>query len=257
MSRFSMTAVEYFSNLRLQGVSIAARGFWLQLNMIALAAKTGDEIFVDGKVPTRENLAELLGESVDDVVGWTAELIRVQLLQVSKGKPLRLINTSTTAPKRRQSRAGAVAYTQEFETFWKEWPIKRSKKAACQKLQAVRRRKSLEFLVEAAKRYAESQRGVPTHKILHASTWLNGDRWDDEIIDHSDDNVYQLHSPHINEVDLWQRRCLTYLRNGTWHVPQWGPEPDQPGTNCPPERFEDAKREHDSRAEVRPTVSAS
>jgi len=67
-----------------------------------------------------------------------------------------------------------------FEDFWKAWPYKRNKKKA--KLAWLRLKpgpalvETILAAVEADKRTDQWQRGI----IPHASTWINGRRWEDE-----------------------------------------------------------------------------
>jgi hypothetical protein len=58
-----------------------------------------------------------------------------------------------------------------------------AKQAALKAYRTARKKVTLERLLEAATEHAESWKlsGRPTEKIPHAATWLNDERWNDEI----------------------------------------------------------------------------
>lgn len=67
-----------------------------------------------------------------------------------------------------------------FEEFWSKYPKKVAKLAALKawnKLDDDRRKKAIDVLQQHCKRWDDMQ------FIPHASTWLNGERWDDVIED--------------------------------------------------------------------------
>ena len=68
-----------------------------------------------------------------------------------------------------------------FADFWLVWPRKESKPAAVKAWDKAIRRKPSDEIVEAAIRYAQNPNRPDKQFIPHAATWLNGDRWDDEI----------------------------------------------------------------------------
>jgi hypothetical protein len=77
----------------------------------------------------------------------------------------------------------AVSVTQpnEFETvFWPNWKHKEGKKTAHKAFLAARKRASLDVIMSGVKRYTDMMAMNPTRPWLHASTFLNNDRWEDE-----------------------------------------------------------------------------
>lgn len=74
-----------------------------------------------------------------------------------------------------------------FETFWKHYPRKVGKAAARSKwVSKVKTRDTAEKVVSAIKRhtaYYQWSRTCDQQHIPHASTWLNQERWDDELPD--------------------------------------------------------------------------
>lgn len=70
----------------------------------------------------------------------------------------------------------------EFERFWAEYPRK-THKVNGRKAWAVAMKKNIdpEVIIEAARRFAVAERGTNQRHISHAASWLNGERWNDEI----------------------------------------------------------------------------
>lgn len=72
----------------------------------------------------------------------------------------------------------------EFDLFWAQYPRKDSKAAARRAFEKARRRASFADLMAGLLRY----RFNPDRSLQpHASTWLNGDRWEDEVVDLASD----------------------------------------------------------------------
>jgi hypothetical protein len=76
-------------------------------------------------------------------------------------------------------------YTQEFESFWREYPKKTGKDAAYRAWKAKKRERrlpSLEVLVAALDRAKESDqwREEGGKYIPNPATWINQGRWQDE-----------------------------------------------------------------------------
>ena len=72
-----------------------------------------------------------------------------------------------------------------FEEFWDAYGKKDGKKAASPKWATALKKKGVtpDMLIEAAKRYIAHQRATNKHPEFtkNASTWLNGEHWNDEI----------------------------------------------------------------------------
>lgn len=66
-----------------------------------------------------------------------------------------------------------------FEDFWSIYPRKVCRKAAERSWKAAIKRATPETIISAARRYAESRKGQDQTYTCHATTWLNGDRWED------------------------------------------------------------------------------
>lgn len=67
-----------------------------------------------------------------------------------------------------------------FEQFWRLWPRGEGRKAAVRAFpKAVKAVGSLEELLAQAERWLRDRDGVAKSFVPHASTWLNGERWND------------------------------------------------------------------------------
>jgi len=67
----------------------------------------------------------------------------------------------------------------DFDDFWTRWPRHDGKKAALAAWTKAIKRAPAEVILAAAAVYAESPWRPERQFVPHASTWLNGDRWDD------------------------------------------------------------------------------
>ncbi|OMG79334.1 hypothetical protein [Achromobacter xylosoxidans] len=71
----------------------------------------------------------------------------------------------------------------DFSTFWAQWPRKTAKKAAEQawaKLRAADRRAVLHVLPSHLAFWKAARTAIEF--IPHPATWLNGERWKDEVV---------------------------------------------------------------------------
>lgn len=67
-----------------------------------------------------------------------------------------------------------------FAEFWTAYPRKTDKTKSRKAWDKATKNTEPAFLIAAAQQYANSKRGTEQRFILHASTWLNGERWQDE-----------------------------------------------------------------------------
>ncbi len=87
----------------------------------------------------------------------------------------------THRKKQPQSVVSGSAQQNEFDAiFWPSWKHKEGKKAAQKAFLSARRRAALEVIMDGVKRYTEMMALNPTRPWLHASTFLNNDRWEDQ-----------------------------------------------------------------------------
>ena len=76
---------------------------------------------------------------------------------------------------------------ERFETFWSFYPRKVAKGAARKAFPVALRKIKTEdpfaTLCEAVRLFAEATKSADTKFIPHGATWLNGERWEDDIED--------------------------------------------------------------------------
>ena len=87
----------------------------------------------------------------------------------ANGKPRRRAGSSTPDPD------GAL-----FDEFWAAYPRKIGKGQARKAWGAAVKKTGPASVIAAARRFAESRRGEDPTFTPHPSTWLNGERWNDE-----------------------------------------------------------------------------
>jgi len=69
----------------------------------------------------------------------------------------------------------------EFDGWWAVYPKRVDKGHARAAFKRARDKVSLETLMAATQRYAQSVSGKDPQFIPYPATWLNGERWDDDI----------------------------------------------------------------------------
>lgn len=67
-------------------------------------------------------------------------------------------------------------YPEDFEKFWKIYPIRVGKGAAIRAWAKAIKKSPLQAILEGAERYAKDPNRDPAF-TAHPATWLNGDRW--------------------------------------------------------------------------------
>jgi len=71
-------------------------------------------------------------------------------------------------------------YSEQFETWWAEYPRRVAKGTASKAWKGAISKTSYDKLLDSVKVYAVKVANVEQQYILHAATWLNGERWNDE-----------------------------------------------------------------------------
>jgi hypothetical protein len=92
---------------------------------------------------------------------------------------LALVGKTTKRQKKSET-----PFSQSFEAFWQEWPVKIGKAAAFEAwrgngCEESDKAATVTVAAKAQRPYFETR---PRDKVPHASTWLNGARWTDEVI---------------------------------------------------------------------------
>lgn len=75
---------------------------------------------------------------------------------------------------------GRETYSDEFETWWTAYPKKVAKGTAVKAWKGAISKTSIGVLLDSVKAYAIKVANTEQQYILHAATWLNQERWNDE-----------------------------------------------------------------------------
>ncbi|WHZ35741.1 helix-turn-helix domain-containing protein [Sagittula sp. MA-2] len=68
-----------------------------------------------------------------------------------------------------------------FEEFWRECPRKVGKGNARPAFKRALKKASAGQIIEGMKRFARVSAGTEPRYVAHPATWLNGERWDDDL----------------------------------------------------------------------------
>ena len=71
-------------------------------------------------------------------------------------------------------------YSEQFENWWKHYPVKSGKKRAYPAFNNALKRASIEDITQGAINYATFLQQNPTQSPKYAEGWLNDDRWTDD-----------------------------------------------------------------------------
>ena len=83
-----------------------------------------------------------------------------------------------TKPKNEPKHRASTVYTDDFEAFWDIYPLKLDKRTAFKAFRSALKRVTLDEIMAGARKYANDPNLPEPRFIKHASTWLNGDGWD-------------------------------------------------------------------------------
>lgn len=101
-----------------------------------------------------------------------------------------------TEPNQQTSHSNARKATDgEFEDFWLAYPRKVDRGHALKAYRTAREKASADEIAAGAKRYAKQRAGQEKRFTALASTWLNGERWTDELgpVGRYDGGVIPMH----------------------------------------------------------------
>ena len=83
-----------------------------------------------------------------------------------------------TEPENNPKRRASTGYTDEFEAFWAIYPLKLDERTAFKAFTRALKRVKLDVIMAGVRKYADDPNLPEPRFIKHASTWLNGDGWD-------------------------------------------------------------------------------
>jgi len=132
---------------------------------------------------------------------------------------------------------------EEFEAFWQQYPRKVAKGYARRQWPKARRLASFEEIMEGVERYRKEVQGKEPQYIAHPSTWLNGERWTDEVgVNRSAEPPARKPPPGFwqptafQPIDAktkeWNFRMKCWRESNLW-MTSWGPKPGEPHCEVP------------------------
>jgi uncharacterized protein YdaU (DUF1376 family) len=125
----------------------------------------------DNKAKTRTTVAKNAAEK-----RWNKQ--KDKCTQHANSMPSAMLGDATRQDKTRESKK---EYTSDFLELWNIYPRKDgSKSDAFKSYQKAVKETAHETIIAGLKKYAEANRGKDVQYIAHATTWLNGKRWEAE-----------------------------------------------------------------------------
>jgi hypothetical protein len=115
--------------------------------------------------------AEARRQASEDVAGAS------EVLEQTASKPL--LDKEVDKDKDKEIKPSAIA-SPYFEHWWNEYPRKVAKGTALKAWNGAIRKTSIAVLLDSVKAYAVKVANTEQQYILHAATWLNQERWNDE-----------------------------------------------------------------------------
>tara|TARA_R110002167_G_scaffold8198_5_gene38016 strand:+ start:4932 stop:5588 length:657 start_codon:yes stop_codon:yes gene_type:complete len=141
---------------------------WLEINGYIIITKR----------PNKHNIYTLtsMEEEMTDEDG-SAKMAHEVVSNITK---LELANSNTLSSR---AKVAHPNQTPDFESFWKSYPRRIGKGAARTAFARAIKLAPANEIIAAAKEYSEHCAAAGTEKQFtpHAATWLNGERWDDDL----------------------------------------------------------------------------
>jgi hypothetical protein len=111
-------------------------------------------------------------ETLTPVSAFNGESLTIQV---------RNTDTHVTQTIRNQKNISHSADDPDFTAFWSAYPRKVAKPAALKAWRSAKNRPPLADLLAALDRHKGSEQWQTARFIPHPATWLNGQRWDDQL----------------------------------------------------------------------------
>jgi len=92
------------------------------------------------------------------------------------------IKDSTTIDTKKSNTKNNIIYTSEFLRFYEAYPKHKNKKKAFEAWETIKKNGNfLEIVLKAIEQQKQSEQWQNEKYIPHPTTWLNGNRWEDEV----------------------------------------------------------------------------
>lgn len=146
-------------------------------------------------------------EDEDEVIGIKEAMANLVEPWQDIEKPIKI---EIIDPQKEQSEIEAM-----FEEFWKEYPRKVNKVNSFKAFKKVcKDRKVLESLLAALAEHKKTEQWKTASLIPHASTWLNGHRWEDDLTTLADKpegqkasySLDKFEQKSLSDVPVYKRR---------------------------------------------------
>jgi hypothetical protein len=167
------TVARLLAELKVDGeIEIATGGGRNHCNAYTIRAAENpdsDDIVSDENPDTRDRVSS--SETLTRVTGFDGETLTNQV---------RNTDTRVTQTIRNQ-KDSLTADDADFAAFWSAYPRKVAKPAALKAWRSAKDRPSLADLLAALDRHKGSEQWQSARFIPHPATWINQQRWDDEM----------------------------------------------------------------------------
>ena len=127
----------------------------------------------------------------------------------------------------------------DFDDFWRAYPNKKAKPAAKAAFLKATKRADVAAIMRGLERAKVSRDWTKDDGqfVPHPSTWLNGDRWADDV----GATVHPFLAPEPAQAfDPWPARARAWMADDGWNSVDWGPNPDQAGCRMPRRYIDEA-----------------
>jgi hypothetical protein len=168
------TVARLLAELKVDGeIEIATGGGRNHCNAYTIRAAENpdsDDIVSDENPDTRDRVSS--SETLTPVTGFDGETLTNQVRNPDN------VVRRTIRNQKDISHAGEDS---DFTAFWSAYPRKVAKPAALKAWRSAKDRPSLADLLAALDRHKGSEQWQAARFIPHPATWINGQRWDDQL----------------------------------------------------------------------------
>lgn len=92
-----------------------------------------------------------------------------------------------------------------FNQFWQIYPRRIGKGYARKAFLSASKIEDLSIIIQAAEEFAHIMKGTDPQYIPHPSTWLNGERWDDDLSAYRSPTTTDI----LNDIVGWDNNILS------------------------------------------------